>query len=81
MTNSPHKGDTMTEQPDELSVLDYFAAAALTGLAGPVVQFDGDEEAADIAGPVAASLAYDFAEAMMAERAKRQQPQPTEATK
>jgi hypothetical protein len=49
-------------EPDELSVLDYFAAAALTGL----LANDSDQLA-----QTDAKDAYTVAEAMMLERAKR----------
>ena len=52
----------MSDQPDELSVLDYFAAAALTGL---LADDSNQTEQTD------AKNAYTVAEAMMAERAKR----------
>ena len=59
----------MSNEPDELSVLDYFAAAALTGL---LARLDYGFNPAAI---------YDYAEAMMVERAKRKPQQLPEATK
>ena len=67
---SNEQPDDMTENPlDELTVKDLFTAAALAGLlAGK-----------HIVDPGVGERAIDAAELVMAERAKRQQPQPTEA--
>ena len=72
----------MTNEPDELSVLDYFAAAALTGVViamTTVALAEDDDKLADNLTPLAARSAYEIAEAMMAERAKRQPTPPKEA--
>lgn len=54
-------------EPDELSVLDYFAAAALTGILSANEDDDDDEPS-----PIhIAQRAYAAAKWMMSERAKR----------
>jgi hypothetical protein len=54
----------MSDEPDELSVLDYFAAAAMAGVCPTNPWTDHTYQQA-------AANCYRMAEAMMAERAKR----------
>lgn len=66
---TPDTGD-LTEvlpPPDKLTVRDYFAAAALMGLAA---------RGTPMSAQTAAETAYDSAEAMLAERARRPESAP-----
>lgn len=65
-------GDRVVPEQTGMTLRDFFAAAALTGILSwspPNVEADGDEEmAGNTNAGSAAEMAYDYADAMLARR-------------